>query len=69
MNWKGGFFRLWLVASAIWGGVLIGLVMIANDGRLPQQVLDRAFGIWLVPSLAVLVIGTGIGWALRAFRA
>lgn len=67
MNWRRGFFRLWLVLSALWV-VPVGL-FIAGTYK-PMQLLAEPLAWWLMlgPPAVALVLLTAAGWALKGFR-
>ena len=84
MNWQRGLLRLWLVLSVVWIVFVgwatnvkcaFGPVSVSwgchGYGRDPYAwesawpILVEVFGI----PLAVLVIGAGLVWAMRGFKA
>jgi hypothetical protein len=76
MNWRRGMFRLWLVASVLW----IGLMSVAGYARIIvpwrngadfisiSSDIAQFFAVAFGPVLAVLMIGTMVGWVLSGFR-
>lgn len=64
MNVRRGFFRLWLVVSALW--VVLALAV------TPSNTLRSDFLIALLaaitPPLVLLVLGVVVAWALAGFK-
>lgn len=69
INWRRGFFRLWLVGSGCWIAFLIGFVWLMAGQSMPSR-SDVVFLtiIALVLPAVVLVVGAALGWALSGFR-
>jgi len=66
MNWTRGLFRLWIVASLVWGGLILAIVF--ANAPLPDAGLQRAGQIILIPPFAALALGAALMWAIRGFR-
>ena len=67
MNWRRGFFRLWLILSIAW--ILVFAVVagiIGGQGGVPFSILFYAA---IGAPLFFLVCGFCISWALGGFRA
>ena len=65
MRWGQGFFRAWVLVSALWtGGWQLDLV-IAGFGRMTvMEFLAATFA----PPIALLAFGLAVAWVLRGFR-
>jgi hypothetical protein len=67
-----GWQRLWLLTSVLWAVVILALAGIlrpAGDHLVPTA-RDAALvaRLWLVPVVAVYVLGLGVNWVRRGFR-
>ena len=70
LNWRRGFFRLWLLASVAWilaWGVYSILTAIAHGFTTPEHLLARAV-VLLGPPVALLLLGLAARWAIEGFR-
>jgi hypothetical protein len=70
MNWNRGFFRVWLVLSLAWIG-LIGLMgfLWGAAGLLGGKAgAADLLGTMVVPPVGLFVAGFAILWALAGFR-
>jgi hypothetical protein len=70
MNWNRGFFRVWLVLSLAWIG-LIGLTgfLWGAAGLLGGKAgAADLLGTMVVPPVGLFVVGYAILWALAGFR-
>ena len=63
LNWRKGFFRLWLLASSIWVIVL----MVAASKNFSKHDLLFDLGITFLPPVIALVFGIGFMWAFSGF--
>jgi hypothetical protein len=68
MNWRRGFFRLWLVASGLWLVLNATLDLFAIPDLLRPENASHLLGLAFGPPAALLVIGAAVGWALQGFR-
>ena len=69
LNWRRGFFRLWLLASVAWmlgWGIYSILSAIAHAFLTPQDLLARAV-VFLGPPVALLLFGFAARWAIQGF--
>jgi hypothetical protein len=75
INWKTGFYRLWLVASVLWC-IWVAYDVIAdwnnyyssqrgNTGLAVMKFIVFGLG----PCAGVAAAGLATGWALKGFRA
>ena len=65
-----GLFRLWLVLSVLWIGV-VGLATWRIAWRIADPaafVLAEVLPLALVPPVFVLALGSALMWAFRGFR-
>ncbi len=71
LNWRRGFFRIWLLLSAAWiMGWSIYLLMFAiQEGmKTPGDVMVIPI-VLFGPPVALLLFGLAAGWAFRGFKA
>jgi hypothetical protein len=59
-----GLFRLWLVLSIIW----IGVIVAAEATRLQDDIQWTIAGA-VIPPMGLLMLGAALIWAIRGFRA
>ena len=70
LNWRRGFFRIWLLLSAAWiMAWAIDLVLWHLRFGIEPQELAGIPVLFLGPPLALLIFGVGAGWAFRRFKA
>jgi hypothetical protein len=67
-----GWQRLWLLASILWGVVILVLAGILQfDGeQTVSSASEAAFvaRLWIVPVAAVYGFGLGLAWVRRGFQ-
>ena len=67
-----GWQRLWLFASMVWALAVLALagVLQADGDRTVPSAREAALvvRVWLVPVVAVYVLGSGLGWVRRGFH-
>ena len=68
MNIRRGLERLWLIASAAWGIVILWLIFQYNDfAKWPLSEWLIIPGICVLPAVTALVVGEIIAWTIRGF--
>jgi hypothetical protein len=69
INWRRGFFRIWLLSAAAWiMGWAIYMILDAIGGRLQTGEYLMMPVLFFGPPIAVLILGLAAGWALRGFK-
>jgi len=71
VNWKRGFFRMWLLLSGAWIMSWVLWLMIYGISRGFRDI-HEAFAVPVLlfgPPVALLVFGLLAGWAFRGFKA
>ena len=67
-----GWQRLWLLASILWGGVILVLAGgLQFDGNQTVPSANEALFVmrlWIVPVAAVYGFGLGLAWVRRGFQ-
>ena len=67
-----GWQRLWLLASILWGVVILALAgILQSDGDQTVPSANEAIFVvrlWIVPVAAVYVFGLGLAWVRRGFQ-
>jgi len=71
LNWRRGFFRIWLLVSAAWiMGWAIYLALHAIQGEFTRFVdLLVILVVFFGPPIALFLCGLGVAWAFRGFVA
>jgi hypothetical protein len=54
-----GWQKLWVLAVILWGIIII----VAASGAGERLNLFKAFGVWLVPSIGIYLLGWVTVWA------
>jgi hypothetical protein len=65
LNWRKGFFRLWLLASSVWV-IICGIAEIPHEGIRYIGSLKGVQEFFLLPVIA-LILGMGVVWAFSVF--
>ena len=68
MTTLNGWQRLWLLASILWGVVILALAWMPDDGWTMQSALF-VVRLWIVPVAGVYAFGSGLAWVRRGFQA
>ncbi len=69
LNWRRGFFRIWLLLSAAWMMAwAIDLVLWHLRFGIEMQEFARIPVLLFGPPPALLIFGLGIRWAFRSFK-
>ena len=70
IDWRRGFFRVWLLLSAAWiMGWVIYLALYAIEGGFRTSGDFLAIPVvFLGPPIALFVFGMATAWAFRGFR-
>ena len=67
-----GWLRLWLLASLLWGVVIMalsGILQGGGDQTAPSaNVALLVVRLWFVPVAAVYGFGLGLAWVRRGFQ-
>lgn len=67
-----GWYRLWIVASlliaAYCGFVVYQQYAFSSDETVDMDLIRTMAVIWAVASVAVLIVGHSIAWAIKGFR-
>ncbi|MFY9639993.1 MAG: hypothetical protein WCD20_06070 [Rhodomicrobium sp.] len=69
INWRRGFFRLWVLASAAWiMGWLIyfAIELISGESTVGQLVVAPV--VLFGPPVALMLFGLATRWAFRGFQ-
>lgn len=63
MNWSRGLFRLWIIASALWG---------LSIGTIALELLAEDWLGWValvaIPPIVVFAVGWALLWAFSGFK-
>jgi len=62
LNWRKGFFRLWLLASSVWV-IVTGSVWITKGCYNLSACSEMTF----LPPIIALLLGMGFMWAFSGF--
>ena len=62
-----GWQRLWIVASILWGIVILVLAGMVQSVPSANMVLF-VVRLWIVPVAAVYGFGLGLAWVCRGFQ-
>jgi hypothetical protein len=70
VNWRRGFFRIWLLLSAAWimGWVVYLMIYGIRGGFQDQHELFAIPVLLIGPPVALMVFGLVAGWAFRGFK-
>ena len=71
LNWRRGFFRLWILFSASWimGWIIYLMAFAIREGmRSPGDLLAIPV-LLLGPPVALFIFGLAAAWAFRGFSA
>ncbi len=69
INWRRGFFRLWVLASAAWiMGWLIYFAIELISGKSTVGQLVVAPVVLFGPPVALMLFGLATRWAFRGFQ-
>ena len=70
INWRRGFFRIWLVLSAAWimGWIIYLILYWVREGfKSPADFINVPV-VFFGPPIAVLLLGLAAAWAFRGFK-
>ena len=67
MTTPNGWQRLGLLASIVWGVVLLALAGTPDRGWTMQSALF-VVRLWIMPVAVVYAFGLGLTWVMRGFR-
>lgn len=68
MNWRHGFFRLWIVTSLCWIAMLLVVAGPNGDGFGTREQVIGFFVLALGSPLLTLFVGLVIAWIVAGFR-
>ena len=63
MQRLAGWWRLWIVLTVIYGGLVSGFTWMT----WPKAELRGALLWWLVPSILICILGLAVAWVIRGF--
>lgn len=70
INWRRGFFRIWLLLSAAWimGWAIYLILSALQDGFTKTGDFLMIPVVFFGPPVAVLLLGIATAWAFRGFQ-
>ena len=67
MNWKRGFLRFWIVASALWIALWVHIVYFEQQDFLSQTNIVILICVVLLPPGALFFVGLALIWVATGF--
>lgn len=70
INWRRGFFRVWVAMSALWVIFLTLFVLVTMSDLTAISFYPDvlAIGAWMIAvPAAIYVLGRGLGWVIGGF--
>jgi hypothetical protein len=68
VNWRRGFFRLWVVAALGWAILWLVIAYFGADRGNVGGFLVAGAVMAFIPPLVLLAVGAALAWALRSFH-